>query len=186
MVKITKAVHDFIVQNRNLLDTNNLNLFFNLAFGPSNMGIRNYLSLTNLIYQKYPGCLKHMKSIPPYFFAYSDMDEIEIPDNIKVIQYSAFYNSKIENIKLPDTLERIEWDSFNGCRQLKSIVIPDSVDTLGDRTFKNCASLKEITLPKDLKTMVKTCFYDCDNLETVIYDGSRRKFLQGSFEQAFD
>ena len=108
MVKISKTVHDFIVQNRNLLDANNLNEFFNIAFNSSHIGIRNYLCLTNLMYQKYPECLKHMQSIPPYFFAYSDMNEIEIPDNIKVIQYSAFYNSKIKNIKLPDTLERID------------------------------------------------------------------------------
>ena len=56
---------------------------------------------------------------------------ITLPDSVRVIKDSAFYDSGLVHIELNDGLLFIGKNAFMGCRDLKSIYIPASVTDLG-------------------------------------------------------
>ena len=58
-----------------------------------------------------------------------------LPDGLKSIGSSAFYDSKLTSISLPNTLTTINYQAFRGCSQLTSIVLPDSITTIGQNAF---------------------------------------------------
>ena len=58
-----------------------------------------------------------------------------LPDGLKSIGSSAFYDSKLTSISLPNTLTIINYRAFRGCSQLTSIVLPDSITGIGQDAF---------------------------------------------------
>lgn len=58
-----------------------------------------------------------------------------LPDGLKSIGSSAFYDSKLTSIALPNTITIINYRAFRGCSQLTSIVLPDSITGIGQDAF---------------------------------------------------
>ena len=58
-----------------------------------------------------------------------------LPDGLKSIGSSAFYNSQLTSIALPNTITTINYQAFRGCSQLTSIVLPDSITSIGQDAF---------------------------------------------------
>lgn len=58
-----------------------------------------------------------------------------LPDGLKSIGSSAFYDSKLTSISLPNTLTTINYRAFYSCSKLTSIVLPDSITTIGPDAF---------------------------------------------------
>ncbi|MBO4321250.1 MAG: leucine-rich repeat domain-containing protein [Treponema sp.] len=84
------------------------------------------------------------------FWGWIDTAGIEglwIPDCVKKIGYSAFFNSSFSSIRLPEGLETIKPDTFKWCK-VKSINLPSSVKTLMGRAFYD-SYLESFTIPKD-------------------------------------
>lgn len=78
----------------------------------------------------------------------SDFEDIKtnkiiIPEGIKRIEQSAFYNCSLEEIILPKTLIYIGVSVFENCNKLKNIKIPDLITTIYPRSFAYCSNLNE-------------------------------------------
>ena len=65
---------------------------------------------------------------------------VVLPNTIKSIGKSAFWESKIESIKLPIGLERIEDYAFQKCSSLKYVYFPPSPLELGSCCFRQCSN----------------------------------------------
>ena len=65
---------------------------------------------------------------------------VVLPNTIKSIGKSAFWESKIESIKLPIGLERIEDYAFQKCSSLKYVYFPPSPLELGSCCFRRCSN----------------------------------------------
>lgn len=64
------------------------------------------------------------------------LTHIKFPENLRVIQTSAFYFlEKIEHLSLPSTLEIIEPYAFFHCTSLKTVTFPSSLFYLGKYAF---------------------------------------------------
>lgn len=74
-----------------------------------------------------------------------------------------FFKSEVENIVLPSNT-RIVGEGAFAATSIKSIVIPEGVSQLGDYTFYGCANLKEISLPSSLEKIGKGAFSGCTAL----------------------
>lgn len=89
--------------------------------------------------------LNGIKSISPLAFYKSKVENVTIPDSVKVISKYAFYEaSKVKAISLPKQLELIEMGAFSGCSSLVNMIIPETVKEIQPSSFSGCLSLKSI------------------------------------------
>lgn len=126
------------------------------------------------------------------FIYYAGNDtEYKIPDGIKVISETAFYENEtlmsitipnsviriddyafneakaLENITIPNSVKEIGPNAFRYCVKLKSITLPNTITTIENETFLGCVELKSITLPNSVEYIGNNILYWCDNLESV-------------------
>lgn len=89
--------------------------------------------------------LNGIKSLSPLAFYKSEVENVTIPESIKVISEYAFCEaSKVKSISLPKQLELIEMCAFSGCSSLKKVIIPKNVREIQPSSFSGCLSLKSI------------------------------------------
>lgn len=113
----------------------------------------------------------------------SGLTSIIIPESVKVIAYSTFWNC--------NNLERIVvaagnsvYDSRDNCNAIietssntlisgcKNTVIPNSVTAIGEAALMSCRTLTSITIPNSVKTIAKLAFYYCDSLTSITIPSS--------------
>ena len=74
------------------------------------------------------------------------LTSITIPDSVKTIDYSAFYNcSGATELTLGSSVEKIGGSAFQYASRLRKVVIPSSVKTIGSDAFASTWGLKEVT-----------------------------------------
>lgn len=110
--------------------------------------------VTELFYKADLNPLLYMKEIPEYFLSNSKgTTQINIPANIKVIKWQAFFNTSITNL-----------------------IIPEGVESIDSEAFSSCESLVNIDLPSTLKIVFTESFRACPNITTIKYAGTKEKF----------
>lgn len=96
-------------------------------------------------------------SNPCMFINYYDVQNVIIPDSVKVIGEYAFANFNISSVTLPAGLEVIGSHAFEGSK-LTSVVIPNGVNTIGDSAFYKCVKLTSVTIPDSVENFGKAVF----------------------------
>lgn len=114
-----------------------------------------------------------VKILPEYsFYNCKDLKTVTFKDGLTNISAFAFANSDIENFVAPETLSLIDFQAFANCNNLKSIKFNDKLTTIKDEAFLNCSSLQKLIVNRDLTEIGKNAFYKCDNIDTVSSDKS--------------
>lgn len=135
--------------------------------------------------------LQYMDYVPEWFSKELPITIFTIPDNVKSIQYKAFYDcNNMEEIEfgngvtiigdyafdncralgyidIPNNVNTIKESAFLHCIGLEDIIIPDNVTYLGPSVFEECTSLKTVKLGKGVNKLEHSVFYHCTSLETV-------------------
>lgn len=154
-LKLNKEVYEFIVNNRYLIDKNN----FDELFEKAENQIPYYTQdLYKFFYKRYPELLFSITKIPYSMFRYSNIDDIEIPSNIKIIDFKAFEKSDIHRITFNEGLTTINSEAFYGCESLQNVKLPNSLEILGRSTFARCNNLKSISIGDNVKEIKSTTF----------------------------
>ena len=105
---------------------------------------------------------------------------------VTTIKKNGFKGKNITSIKIPNNIKVIEASAFANCKSLKKVSISDAcvLKTIGDSAFTNNKSLKNIYLPKKLKTIGKKAFYGSSKLEKVVIKSSKVKTIKtGAFKR---
>ena len=126
-------------------------------------------------------------------FAYTDLENITIPNSVEVIDDGAFYKCEnLKTVKLPTSvelhrsalsssgLESVELKDvklqgyfiFWSCKQLKSVTIEGDTPVIPGRTFEGCFNLTHIELPEALKQIEYDVFNRCDKLREINFAGT--------------
>ncbi len=92
---------------------------------------------------------------------------VKLPEGVKTIGESAFYNSGVTSVTVPDGVTSIGSQAFGMCSKLTALTLPDSVKEIGGSAFMACESLKEIKLPKSLTAIGNSVFASCPALSSV-------------------
>jgi hypothetical protein len=120
--------------------------------------------------------------------------EITIPDSIKRIENSAFFESNLEYVQLPSSLEYLGISVFAGCKELESVDLNgftqlpnvtfgscskltnikgiEKVTYIGDDAFIACLSLKELSLGSGLTEIGEEAFAYIFTMDTLNYEGT--------------
>lgn len=89
-----------------------------------------------------------LEVIQPVAFFGTNISTFYVPENVRVIGSSAFYESSLSNINIPDSanLKVIESAAFYGTN-LSSVNIPDSVEHIGGGAFYG-TNITEVSVPE--------------------------------------
>lgn len=97
-----------------------------------------------------------------YYYFDAGNGNVVIPEGVRIINGSAFANSKIKSIQLPSSLEMIGEYAFQTCKNLKELRIPASVKHIGSGAFGGCSALTSIVF--DGESFDNNMFFDGSKL----------------------
>jgi hypothetical protein len=105
------------------------------------------------------------------------LEKIRIPDTVKAIGYSAFFNCAFDDVYLPDSIEYIGVNAFENCFCLRKAVLPNSIKEIDNEAFRDCSNLKSVYLPSSLRIIGQNVFSGCNSLQNIyVVKGSKARF----------
>ena len=108
-------------------------------------------------------------AVNPAFADCEKLEEVTIPDSVKIIGIRAFSNCpSLKKIEIPDSVTEIGEQAFLGCTSLTEVKLPDNPEftSLESLTFAQCRSLDEISIPKSVTEIEQKAFSHLrENLE---------------------
>lgn len=147
----------------------------------------NCSSLTKLLISSDIDPLDYLDHIPGYFLAYTEVESVSIPDNIKRIDSNAFNGcTSLTGVTIPNSVKSIGDYAFWMCSNLTDVIIPDSVTSIGDDVFGACTGLTHITLPKTLTDISRYAFNYCSGLTDIHYMGTKDQWSKIKLERGWD
>lgn len=97
--------------------------------------------------------------IPDNAFGNCQIEEIIIPEGIKIIPYRAFIGN-LSNIDLPSTIEYIVSEAFYNCK-ISNINIPENTKVIFPLAFGSCSNLKKVTVFSNDTVIMEGAFKEC-------------------------
>lgn len=92
-------------------------------------------------------------------------ESIILPEGIRKIGNSAFFNCQFRTFTIPDGVTEIGDSAFNSCYSLESLVVPDRVVSIGRYAFDGCG---EIFLPDTITRIEEGTFSESDFTEITL------------------
>ena len=78
-----------------------------------------------------------------------NLTSVVIPNSVKTLCYSAFFQSGLTSIDFPESVETLDYYVFDRCNSLKSVFIPKTVTTIMANPFKECVNIESISVEAD-------------------------------------
>ncbi|MBQ6538183.1 MAG: leucine-rich repeat domain-containing protein, partial [Eubacterium sp.] len=131
-------------------------------------------------------------ALHPAFTGCEMLEEVTIPDSVKIIGIGAFSNCpRLKKIEIPDSVTEIGYQAFLGCTSLAEVKLPDNpgFTALEPLTFAQCRSLDEISIPKSVTAISDDIFSDMMeeswNVNVIGYMDSAAEVFAGTDKTRF-
>lgn len=114
-------------------------------------------------YYKHNDDLYYTKNneIGQYMFHSLNIEEIDIPLSINLIDKWSFSYSKINHINFHDNITKIGESAFQSCENLSSITIPGNIKEIDKFAFTLCTNLYDIKLEEGIEIVRWAAFGNC-------------------------
>lgn len=114
--------------------------------------------------------------IADYAFEYSNVLEITIPENVRIIGNYSFKSSyTLQKVILPSTLDYIGYRAFYLCTNLYEFNLPEGLTTIKEEAFAYCEHIgimDTVIIPSTLSELDDKVFYNCSGMyNLIILDG---------------
>lgn len=113
-------------------------------------------------YKNYP-----VTKIGEKAFHYCGAKKIDLPNSIVIIDKSAFGEGRMEEIVIPDSVRVIKSSAFSGCPNLKSVVLSKNLLIIDNSAFRSCSDLSSITIPDGVVCIQSKAFEMCVSLKSI-------------------
>lgn len=101
--------------------------------------------------------------------------------NLHFSDFSDPYVKYLENLVIPDNIKVIHKNAFYDSIKIKTLTISEGVETIGDSAFYGCTGLRELYLPSTLMRIGNYAFYGIPTARLAIkYNGTVEQFKQMS------
>ena len=95
------------------------------------------------------------------------IQQFYLPQSVKTIGNSAFYNCSMSAISLPQGTSSLGSYAFHGCDQLESFIIPETIEELPMGLMANCKNLSYAFIPAKVKKLRESVFSNCLALSVI-------------------
>ena len=185
-VTINRDLYEFMEEHRQQIEDFQLEQLFEDASSNFNTLRKSDIHmLGELIRNKYPNCLTKLNGIPKNFFCESDIESVDIPNNIEYIDDYAFWECRnLKTINWSDNITSIGDASFFKCDKLTELKLPPNLETIGPNAFTACRALKNVYFPDTIESTYKSSFDFC-SINNVYVDGNEHdyRFIKDSFNK---
>ena len=108
--------------------------------------------------------------------------EVKLPDTIKKIGNSAFWNCiSLKIINIPAGVSSIEDGAFELCGSLKEFTFPDKIVKVNSRVLSECAALERVNIGDNTVTISFYAFAGCKKLKHIKFPKSLKKIDDMAF-----
>lgn len=107
-----------------------------------------------------------LKTIDQLAFYYTKVQEMNFPEGLDSIGFSAIYATDLTEIVLPNTVKKIGSAAFQDNKKLKKIVLPEGMTEIPIRLCCLCSVLEEAEIPKSVIKINRNAFQWCYKLKT--------------------
>ena len=104
------------------------------------------------------------------------LEEVELPESITDIGYSAFFdNKRLKSIVIPDKVKSIGQAAFYGCEDLERVEFGTELEVIGITAFRLCRALTELTIPENVTVVGDEAFAKCEGISRATFLGDAPK-----------
>ncbi len=115
------------------------------------------------------------------FLLCGNLQTINLPGTIDLIEEYAFSSSGVTSITIPPSLKIIPNGMFSSCHYLNQITLPNTISEIGAGAFSGCSSLQNINIPSSVTNVGAYAFSGSQNLETVNFKTGLNSIGNGAF-----
>ncbi len=116
-----------------------------------------------------------------------EVNELIIPDTVKVISYNAFHGcNSLTSVLIPNSVTYIGVCAFRGCSNLTSVNIPNSVTRIGEYAFAGCTGLTSVNIPSSVMSIESYAFQNCSGLTSITIPSSVTSIGNSAFYEYGD
>lgn len=117
------------------------------------------------------------------FYYTTALENINIPNSLKIIKSQAFKNSNIQALSFGENITMIGNNAFDSCLNLVTVEfnVNAPITDIQENTFRNCDSLETISLPTALVQIKDEAFYQCYNLQEIVLPENLQQIGTGAF-----
>ena len=120
-------------------------------------------------------------TITDYAFIYCGLTSINIPNGVRSIGNSAFYDcTNLASVTIPSSVVNLGESAFSQCSNLTSATIGNGITTIGDFTFEDCSSLTSVTIGNSVTTIGWSAFAGCA-IDSIILPNSLKTIENYAF-----
>lgn len=83
---------------------------------------------------------------------------VQLPEGIERIPSAMFCNSGINSVKIPDSVRVIEKSAFSESRIIKPLEIPGGVKTIGENAFYKCGWIPSVVIHEGVQSVGEDAF----------------------------
>ena len=134
------------------------------------------VSKSNNYFASLDGVLFNKKGTGLICFPSGKGGAYEIPDSIVGIADEAFAGSGVTRVTIPESVKSIGQSAFFDCAYLTEITIPEKITTIEFSTFKQCTSLATVTFSDTVTNISADAFEYCNKLKDVYYHGTEQQW----------
>lgn len=118
---------------------------------------------------------------PFQFFAWNNITNFVVPDNIIKIGYSAFAVSSLRSIEFNNKVKIIPSRCFYQCKNLERIVLKEGLKSIEPYAIEKCHSLSNVNFPDSL-TSLGCYFVKRSSIESISFGPKIRIIPENFFE----
>lgn len=153
------------LNNESLVVPNGVEIIGHFAF--CNYGLESVLfpqTIKRIGNHAFEGCERLKKVVLPNSvtqlgdrsFAYCEIKELTLSNNLKVIPLGCFVTNDLENIDIPISVKKIENSAFHG-NFIKEVRLPEGVESIGSDAFRVPGY---VYFPSSMREISKDFFYE--------------------------
>lgn len=150
------SIKKFLKENIELLKTNDIEKLYKIS--AVELGAPDSSDLTLYFLKHNIDFLKYVEEIPEDCFSHLIVDKIIIPNHIKSLGAYSFQDTDLKEITIPGNVKIIGESAFDGCNGLQKIIIEEGVEKIEDHAFRYCNGLEIINFPNSIKDIGQNIF----------------------------